>query len=94
MRQVSEQYRAYLNSPQWTEIRERIKDRDGGACRLCGSREKLEIHHIRGKHRFHEQNHPEDLITLCAICHRTIHRYFAEKNLQAAKYALERFEGR
>lgn len=94
MRQISEQYRAYLRSPKWAEIREKIIFRDGGACRICGAKERLEVHHIRVTHRFHEQNHPEDLITLCDSCHRTIHRYFAEKDLQEARYALESFKDR
>lgn len=92
MRQISEQYRAYLNSPKWAQIRENIINRDGGACRLCGKKEKLQVHHLRGRYRFHEENHSEDLITLCDACHQTVHRYFAEKDMQEARYALEKFK--
>ena len=94
MKRVSKEYEEYLKSPQWAGIREQIIYRDGGACRICGEKEKLEVHHIRGKHRFHERNHPEDLITLCDACHQMIHRYFAEKDLQEARYALESFKNR
>lgn len=94
MRQISEQYRAYLNSPKWAEIREKIIFRDGGMCRICGAGKNLQVHHLRGRYRFHEEGHPEDLITLCDTCHQTIHRYFAVKDLQEARYALEAFKNK
>ncbi len=72
----SSDYREYLQSPEWQAIRERILLRDAFQCRLCGSTEKLQCHHIRGIHRFHEENHPEDLMILCENCLAMIHSYF------------------
>lgn len=45
-----------------------VEDRDGGSCRVCGSFNKLEIHHIvrRGLGR---NNDLCNLILLCSICH-------------------------
>lgn len=73
---VSYEYRQYLNSGKWRDISENIKYRDGNACRLCGSRKKLEVHHMNSRYRFHEEKHPECLITLCADCHMKIHLYW------------------
>ena len=45
-----------------------IYDRDGYCCRVCGSFNKLEIHHIIRKGLF-VLNDFCNLILLCAICH-------------------------
>lgn len=74
--QCSEEYKAYLDSPKWKAIRERALMRDEYKCRLCGSSEHLHVHHARGAHRFHEENHMEDIITLCEDCHSRIHLYW------------------
>lgn len=53
----------------WRRFRERVFKRDGGKCRICGSREFL-----RGAHVEPVKNHPEmelwesNVITLCAVC--------------------------
>ena len=92
--QLSKEYKEYLQGPIWASIATGIKERDGWACRICGAKEHLEVHHIRGKHRFHERNHPEDLITLCSECHKSIHWYFEQVDMQAARYAEERFRNK
>ena len=53
----------------WTEIREEIRERDGQRCTLCGSQDRVEVHHIR-KHKGNNEHNPEKLIALCADCHR------------------------
>jgi hypothetical protein len=73
---VSPEYKAYLKSPKWQQIRERIFLRDGCKCQICGSTKNLQCHHINGKYRFCEEKHPESLITLCAKCHEKIHLYW------------------
>jgi RNA-directed DNA polymerase len=52
----------------WTEVREEIRQRDGQRCTLCGSQDRVEIHHIR-KHKGNNEHNPEKLIALCADCH-------------------------
>lgn len=75
--ECSEEYKSYLrDDPKWQVIRENILFRDGYRCRLCGSTQKLNVHHIRGTHRFHEEDYPEDLCVLCDTHHEMIHRYF------------------
>ncbi len=56
-------------SEDWTEIREEIRQRDGQRCTLCGSQDRVEIHHIR-KHKRNNEHNPAKLIALCASCHR------------------------
>lgn len=73
---ISEEYRRYLESDKWKQIRERILLRDNLQCRLCGSTEHLHCHHIHGRYRFHEENHPECLMILCEDCHNIIHSYW------------------
>jgi 5-methylcytosine-specific restriction endonuclease McrA len=49
-------------------LRRQIRERDGYACRVCGSaRDKtLSVHHINYDKK---DNRPENLITLCSVCH-------------------------
>lgn len=49
-----------------------VRDRDGYRCRVCGSSEKLEVHHIR----FRSQggsDAPSNLVCLCHGCHGRLH---------------------
>ena len=48
-----------------------VRERDGGQCVVCGMPD-VEVHHIKfrsqgGKHD------PENLVCLCADCHRAVH---------------------
>ena len=35
----------YIQSSQWKELRREAIDRDGGRCRVCDRKERLEVHH-------------------------------------------------
>lgn len=64
-------YQAYLETDHWKALREKTLDRDGRACRLCGSTEDLNVHH-----RTYERigcELPMDVITLCRGCHAKFH---------------------
>jgi len=53
------------------EIRQQVKDRDNGYCRLCRRKyKKLDIHHIDKNHR---HNTLENLVSLCTKCHNKLH---------------------
>lgn len=57
-------------------LSDKIKERDGYQCRLCGSPKKLEAHHLYGQKRFPELAYvPQNLITLCRKCHRRFHHF-------------------
>jgi len=61
------------DEPVPEDTRSEVLNRDGHACRNCGTHYSLHIHHIRlrsegGKHDIH------NLLTLCKTCHRSAHR--------------------
>lgn len=92
IREVSPEYQAYLESETWRNVREAIKERDNHRCRVCGNHSDLQVHHINGKYRFHEADHPESLMTLCDRCHKLIHGYFKVCDMlrdEAARQAAE-----
>lgn len=50
-----------------------VRERDGNACRFCGSGRRLTVHHIR--YVCHGSgNEITNLMTLCAACHKNVHR--------------------
>jgi 5-methylcytosine-specific restriction endonuclease McrA len=57
---------------EWTaELRERVIERDGRRCRLCGKPGPvLQVHHIDGDRRNSAES---NLLTLCAACHLGYH---------------------
>lgn len=69
-----EEKRRFNNDPAWRELRLEVIKRDGGSCRICGYRSPggayMEVHHIEGNHR---NNSPENLLTLCPLCHSCHH---------------------
>ena len=72
-------YRKYLNSDEWKEIREIVKERDGNKCLICNCAEDkdegihLSVHHRTYKNKFKERENLGDLITLCRSCHDIFH---------------------
>jgi 5-methylcytosine-specific restriction endonuclease McrA len=42
------------------------------SCRVCGSKESLDVHHRTYRYRGEERM--EDLITLCRPCHELFHK--------------------
>jgi len=64
----------------WEAIRQRVLDRDGHACRFCDMTEtEHQEQHDQGLHAHHVlprdaggEDHPDNLVTVCTACHRTI----------------------
>jgi len=62
--------------PAWGEIRQRVLNRDGDRCQVCGTAglgRPLHVHHIRPFKSFPDletANQLHNLITLCPTCHR------------------------
>jgi DEAD/DEAH box helicase domain-containing protein len=70
--------------PDWGSIRERVRQRDGHRCQVCGALEmnrQHEVHHktpfrffrdAMGKIQRERANQLDNLVTLCAECHRKV----------------------
>lgn len=65
-------YEAYLRSAYWAGVRARVLARDGHRCVLCGGSKGLSVHHDR--YDYIGGEHLAYLKTICAHCHRRIHR--------------------
>ena len=71
----------------WTERREEVRLRDGKRCALCGSTDRVEIHHIR-KHKVNREHDPAKMIALCASCHRKARNPRSETSRRLARHYL------
>jgi 5-methylcytosine-specific restriction endonuclease McrA len=52
----------------YKQLRKTILERDGWRCQNCGTRQRLDVHHIIPRARGGE-DHERNLITLCRSCH-------------------------
>lgn len=67
-------YFTFLRSKYWTYIKKRVLKRDKNACKKCGTKVRLQVHHKTYIHHFEEHKHLGDLITLCRNCHKKEHK--------------------
>ena len=59
-----------LKRREWQSVRHKVLERDGWACRTCGDRLRLEVHHVkRVAHHPTLAFDPGNCMTLCASCH-------------------------
>jgi 5-methylcytosine-specific restriction endonuclease McrA len=65
--------RLRLDPETYNELRLEILRRDNWRCQKCGSLTNLEVHHINPRSRLGDDTEA-NLITLCAPCHRNVHR--------------------
>ncbi len=54
----------------WNSIRKQVLRRDNLTCQQCGSKERLEVHHIVTYRNRKTFNKLTNLVTLCHDCHR------------------------
>jgi 5-methylcytosine-specific restriction endonuclease McrA len=65
--------RLRLDANSYLELQRQVLERDGWRCQVCGSMQRLQVHHL--KFRSHSGSDVEqNLITLCAECHERMHR--------------------
>ncbi len=69
-----QKYKAFLKTDYWKSVRIKVFLRDNKTCQKCGSKKKLEAHHLTYKHHRNEMKYLEDLITLCRDCHEKEHK--------------------
>lgn len=99
---ITDDYKEYLNSPQWAKIRNKVLQRDDFKCSICGSYRGLQVHHLNYNHFKNEENYLEDLMTLCNKCHEEIENkkkeqdsnncYCEQKQEEFNRYQLEKEE--
>jgi len=65
-------YAEYIASSAWGARREQRLEKDARRCQGCGSEDGLHVHHRTYARLGNEL--PEDIITVCEICHGFIHR--------------------
>lgn len=68
-------YSEKLKDPRWQKKRLEVMERDGWACRDCGSnQETLNVHHCYYLSNTEPWDYPDNsLRTLCDSCHKTRH---------------------
>jgi len=76
----NKEYKSYLKSNEWAQIRIDLFSLRGRKCERCPNTKTLQIHHKTYKNIFKEE--PSDLIILCGRCHRSEH--FKPKKVKKA----------
>lgn len=61
--------------PDWRIQRTSCLQRDNNTCQECGAQDGLEVHHWE-PYRFCFDNSLDNLVTLCAKCHRDMHEKY------------------
>ena len=64
--------RLKLPSREFAALRNQALERDAWRCQFCGSSNDLHVHHQRSRSKGGDDS-LENLITLCANCHRFVH---------------------
>jgi len=86
-------YQDYMRSEDWKERAEEFKDKAGNKCSLCGSIEKIQVHHKHYRSLGFEKE--EDIIVVCDTCHKKFHNIMAKEKkgklwgLKDKKYTSE-----
>ncbi len=69
-------YDRYLKSPQWTEKRDLVLQRENFVCQGCRKARATSAHHTTYRHQGHEFLF--ELIALCHSCHERYHASFVD----------------
>ena len=69
--QRKKEYYDYLDSDKWKSIKSRLFILLGKYCERCGSKERIQVHHITYERLFNERF--DDLEILCENCHKKEH---------------------
>lgn len=79
-------YQRYIKSEEFDLVRKKVFERDNYQCQFCNwtpddynpdvksSKRTLTCHHRTYEHLYNELEHLEDCITLCHICHHSLHK--------------------
>ncbi|AAO36630.1 HNH endonuclease (endogenous virus) [Clostridium phage phiCTC2B] len=88
-RKDKKEQRFYV-SKEWTIIRDTVKQRDRGLCKLCLSKCNITymdtVHHIEElKDCWDKRLDPGNLISLCESCHQKVHEEYKNNKLDIQK---------
>jgi 5-methylcytosine-specific restriction endonuclease McrA len=73
----------------WTTMRAKALQRDNAQCVICGNQTgRLEVHHLR-KYKPGQPHNLDNLVTLCAACHRKARSPGSEVSRTLAGYHLK-----
>jgi 5-methylcytosine-specific restriction endonuclease McrA len=64
--------RIRVSEEEYEKLRQEVLKRDGWKCQMCGSSKDIHVHHIDLRSRM-GSDLENNLISLCARCHRAIH---------------------
>lgn len=78
--------RKIYNSTSWDKIRDKIKQRDFGLCKLCLYNNEIKdmelVHHIVEVREDETLAYnPDNLISVCDKCHKLIHKEYDKNNI-------------
>ena len=72
------------NSPEYNQWKNKVKHRDGNACRRCGFENNLHVHHIKPFKKYPEfAIELDNGLTLCGNCHSLLRGKEESTDLQA-----------
>lgn len=74
-KQLSKEYRDYLQTQHWQELREAVLNDERGrkrACVACYSPDNVQAHHLIYRKLY--DCIPSDLVPLCGECHEILHQ--------------------
>ena len=64
--------RLKLDAQNYESLRREVLRRDGWRCQSCGSAKDLHVHHLVKRSKLGDDS-ADNLIALCANCHRRVH---------------------
>lgn len=76
-----EEYLKFLDTGFWLMLLDRCLERDGHKCTRCGSKERLQAHHVQYPADWYDTV-LEHLVTLCRECHEKEHGIEPEPEFQ------------
>jgi 5-methylcytosine-specific restriction endonuclease McrA len=65
--------RLKVSSEEYHLLRKKVLERDAWHCQICASSEDLQVHHLTKRSSLGDDV-LDNLITLCASCHKMQHR--------------------
>jgi len=88
-----ERYKEYMESNLWFNKRLKRLEIDKFECRLCGTKNCLEVHHKPDSYsKIPNESVEDDLTTLCVECHELITNRIRELRYSKQPIILETFK--